>query len=184
MAMEVLRPQDCLVNRFRTHPSDVFPRRRSFFGAGRNGRSGWKQVSRLERKRNGPTEPRRSKSEENLRSSCRNSYSGKIGGQISGQVTILKRGESLDSRIRSLEIKKKDAMMLRRLGPEPDAMPREEMKAFLTGRRDVYAGSAFVASPSPSDLPLPSFQKKKLHLSPVVVDDSATRDLRRLLRLE
>jgi hypothetical protein len=35
-------------------------------------------------------------------------------------------------------------------------------------------------SPAPSSLPLPSFSKKKQ----VSIDDSATRDLRRLLRLE
>ncbi|CAN1137643.1 hypothetical protein LINPERPRIM_LOCUS23008 [Linum perenne] len=44
----------------------------------------------------------------------------------------------------------------------------------------MYAGSAFAVSPSPSALPLPSFSKKKQ----VSVDDSATRDLRRLLRLD
>lgn len=47
---------------------------------------------------------------------------------------------------------------------------------------DTYAGSAaFGLSPSPSALPLPSFLLKKQ--LPVTVDDSATRDLRRLLRL-
>ncbi|AES91747.2 hypothetical protein MTR_4g118490 [Medicago truncatula] len=47
---------------------------------------------------------------------------------------------------------------------------------------DTYAGSAaFGLSPSPSALPLPSFLMKK-QLA-VTVDDSATRDLRRLLRL-
>jgi len=48
---------------------------------------------------------------------------------------------------------------------------------------DTYAGSAaFGVSPSPSALPLPSFLMKK-QLA-VTVDDSATRDLRRLLRLD
>lgn len=187
--MEILRPQNCLVDRFGTHPSDVFTRRRNYYGysGGRYARSGRKQVNynRLERKRYGP---KRSKSEENLKSS---------DGLISGHVTILKRGESLDSRIRSLEMKKKKereaiTMMLcggGRLGPEPEKIPKVEMKAFLSGRRciDMYAGSAFVASPSPSDLPLPSFRYKKFNLlTPVVADDSvsATRDLRRLLGLE
>ncbi|KAH7833046.1 hypothetical protein Vadar_002651 [Vaccinium darrowii] len=48
-------------------------------------------------------------------------------------------------------------------------------------RRDVYAGSAVAVSmsPSPRALPLPSlFSKKK------AVDDSATRDLWRHLRLD
>ncbi|KAK7387839.1 hypothetical protein VNO78_22634 [Psophocarpus tetragonolobus] len=64
------------------------------------------------------------------------------------KVTILRRGQSLDSAVKT----------------------------------DVYAGSAFSVSPSPSALPLPSFPTKKQALP--VVHDSATRDLRRLLRLE
>lgn len=46
---------------------------------------------------------------------------------------------------------------------------------------DVYAGSAFSQSPSPSSLPLPTFSRKREGLA--VVDDTATRDLRRLLRI-
>ncbi|KAH7838694.1 hypothetical protein Vadar_029998 [Vaccinium darrowii] len=46
-------------------------------------------------------------------------------------------------------------------------------------RRDVYAGSAVSMSPSPRALPLPSLFSKKM-----AVDDSATRDLRRHLRLD
>lgn len=46
------------------------------------------------------------------------------------------------------------------------------------GLQDTYAGSAFSMSPSPSSLPLPSFCVK-------AVDElAATRDLRRLLRLD
>lgn len=47
--------------------------------------------------------------------------------------------------------------------------------------RDVYAGSAFSQSPSPSSLPLPTFSRRREGLA--VVDDTATRDLRRLLRI-
>lgn len=44
--------------------------------------------------------------------------------------------------------------------------------------QDTYAGSAFSMSPAPSSLPLPSFCVK-------AVDElAATRDLRRLLRLD
>ncbi|PNX63486.1 hypothetical protein L195_g061653, partial [Trifolium pratense] len=47
-------------------------------------------------------------------------------------------------------------------------------------KNDKYAGSAFSVSPSPSELPLPSFLTKK---SLPTFDDSATQDLRRLLRI-
>ncbi|KAE8099907.1 hypothetical protein FH972_017851 [Carpinus fangiana] len=52
----------------------------------------------------------------------------------------------------------------------------------LAGKCDMYAGSAFAMSPEPNSFPLPSFSKKKQIL--VIVDDSATKDLRRLLRLD
>uniref|UniRef100_A0A7N0V5G4 Uncharacterized protein n=1 Tax=Kalanchoe fedtschenkoi TaxID=63787 RepID=A0A7N0V5G4_KALFE len=73
----------------------------------------------------------------------------------SNPVTILRRGESLDGG-------RSKGRMGRNLG-------------------DVYAGSGFLSTspPPPSSLPLPSFSTRKS-----VVDDSATRDLRRLLRLE
>ncbi|MBS2599563.1 hypothetical protein KFY57_25770, partial [Salmonella enterica subsp. enterica serovar Typhimurium] len=71
-----------------------------------------------------------------------------------------------------------------RLGPEPEMVPKQirivDLSSPLTGKCDVYAGSAFAVSPAPSSLPLPSFSKKKQ----VRFDDSATRDLRRLLRLD
>ncbi|XP_074570472.1 uncharacterized protein LOC141827099 [Curcuma longa] len=59
-------------------------------------------------------------------------------------------------------------------------------KTFLTPPRDVYAGSACTLSPSPRALPLPRFSRRKEE-SPAAatsVDPFATRDLRRLLRLE
>jgi hypothetical protein len=46
---------------------------------------------------------------------------------------------------------------------------------------EVYAGPAFSTSPEPSALPLPQFPVKK---AAEAIDDAATRDLRRILRLE
>lgn len=91
-------------------------------------------------------------------------------------VTILRRGESLDSKIRSEAGKRKEGRE-----PEPRQVPAVESRSPMAcGRCDVYAGSAFFVSPEPSSLPLPSFSKKKM----APVDDSATRGLRRLLRLD
>ncbi|CAM0946406.1 unnamed protein product [Alopecurus aequalis] len=57
--------------------------------------------------------------------------------------------------------------------------------AAATARRpavELYAGPAFsAASPEPSSLPLPQFPFQK---AVAVVNDAATRDLRRMLRLE
>ncbi|KAJ1269248.1 hypothetical protein BS78_07G196300 [Paspalum vaginatum] len=46
---------------------------------------------------------------------------------------------------------------------------------------EVYAGPAFSTSPEPSSLPLPHFPAKK---QAALVDDDATRGLRRILRLD
>jgi len=50
---------------------------------------------------------------------------------------------------------------------------------------EVYAGPAFSTSPEPSALPLPQFPvRKAAAAADLLVDDAATRDLRRILRLE
>uniref|UniRef100_A0A0D9V186 Uncharacterized protein n=1 Tax=Leersia perrieri TaxID=77586 RepID=A0A0D9V186_9ORYZ len=67
----------------------------------------------------------------------------------------------------------------------PAAGRRHQGKAKRTAARpatvEVYAGPAFSVSPEPSSLPLPQFPFRK---AAVAVDDAATRDLRRMLRLE
>nr|GMD77387.1 proline-rich nuclear receptor coactivator [Ipomoea batatas] len=69
--------------------------------------------------------------------------------------------------------------------------PRNNRKQVIRVSRssgDVYAGSGFSNSPSPRSLPLSSFfnnaNKKQDGSDTTSFDDSATRDLRRLLRLE
>ncbi|XP_039017778.1 uncharacterized protein LOC120148840 [Hibiscus syriacus] len=104
------------------------------------------------------------------------------------KVTILRRGESLDSKIKNINGGGREEGFVvtgtDRLGPDLKMVPKQirivDIKSSVTGKSDVYAGSAFFVSPAPSSLPLPSFSKKK----EVPVDDSATRDLRRLLRLD
>ncbi|KAJ6904056.1 hypothetical protein NC651_021259 [Populus alba x Populus x berolinensis] len=110
------------------------------------------------------------------------------------KVTILRRGESLDSKIKSSETasatvsSKKEqgngadlvVTSTDRLGPDPKMVSKQIRIGDPRSPGDIYAGSAFSVSPPPSSLPLPLFSKKN-HLS---VDDSATRDLRRLLRLD
>ncbi|RRT55734.1 hypothetical protein B296_00034896 [Ensete ventricosum] len=77
-----------------------------------------------------------------------------------------------------------------RLGPDPVMIPKQiRLKSPAPAMPpNVYAGSAFDLSPSPRALPLPSFSRRKEEPPPppakAVVDCSATKDLRRLLRLE
>ncbi|TKY54090.1 hypothetical protein E2542_SST18496 [Spatholobus suberectus] len=158
MGTQILRPQDCLVERIRAPPAD-FSRRRSsanyfnyyyYNNHAATSRSFRKPVTRPEQRKRvavGSGEPVVAEAAAVLRrSSGDDSRVARSNGLE--KVTILRRGQSLDSAVKS----------------------------------DVYAGSAFAVSPSPSALPLPSFQTKKQ--ASAAFDDSATRDLRRMLRLE
>lgn len=207
MATEVLRPQDCLIQRIRVSPAS-FPRRKacnygnSYSNPSRSSaRPNRKQIHQqqqqpaakpeVQRKRFVPAQPEPStsitrSSSDDLR------HARSSSGLVMEKVTILRRGESLDSKIES-QVSEAAASSsglvvcdgTQRLGPDPAMVPKQvrmvDLRSPAAARRcDVYAGSAFAVSPEPSSLPLPSFSKKK-HVS---FDDSATRDLRRLLRLD
>ncbi|KAG6671199.1 hypothetical protein I3843_16G114700 [Carya illinoinensis] len=104
---------------------------------------------------------------------------------VMGQVKILKRGETL-SQTKSYDNRKPRAkkendlnLVLRstdRLCPVPLAVQKYIRVSELKVVDEIYAGSAFVASPPPSCLPVPCFLGRN--------NGSATSDLRRLLRLD
>ncbi|XP_019069847.1 uncharacterized protein [Solanum lycopersicum] len=182
MATEILRPQDILTQWFRVSPSVCY-RRRNNFGNGNeyiSSRSSYgnrKQVVRTEKERSEkkkvrnqpePLMRRRSASSDDLRPTLNAGKSN--GGVVMGQVTILRRGESLDS-----------LNSVYGTGPGQPEKLRKQIQVGLSSA-DVYAGSAFSNSPSPRALPLPSFFNKKQE--DFKSDDFASRDLRRLLRLE
>ncbi|CAL4956541.1 unnamed protein product [Urochloa decumbens] len=64
----------------------------------------------------------------------------------------------------------------------PPAGRRNHHGRKAAARPAAYAGPAFSTSPEPSALPLPQFPVRKA--AAAAVDDAATRDLRRILRLE
>jgi len=200
MGTEVLRPQDCLIQRIRVAPAG-FNRRKTYYPNGNTARL--RKVGRPEQKRRFNAQPemlppatmisKRSASPEyDLRKSNHQI--------VMEQVTILRRGESLDAKVVKADrpVKKISAGDLvvvgtERLGPDPEMVTKQirigDLKSALSPvaaggscRTDMYAGSAFSMSPSPRALPLPSFFNKKQVSN--VVEDSATRDLRRLLRLD
>jgi len=197
MGTEVLRPQDCLIGRVRDPHPVVFHRRRSNYGNFNpsyvfNPRSTRKPAVRFEKtdqkkgsgsSQSEPSVSKRSGSSDDLKTGRRSLSMEK--------VTILRRGESLDSNIKSQALRKEGdglvVMGTQRLGPDPRMVPKQirivdPRSPPMNGKCDMYAGSAFATSPAPSSLPLPSFSKKKQVSA--IVDDSATRDLRRLLRLD
>ncbi|KAL5163539.1 hypothetical protein HKD37_07G020420 [Glycine soja] len=162
MGTQILRPQDCLVERIRAPPAD-FSRRRSsgnycnyyYYNNNNNhvatSRSCRKPVSRPDQRKRaapGSAQPVVAEAAAAVLKRPSRDDSRVARSKSLEMTTILRRGQSLDSAVKS----------------------------------EVYAGSAFAVSPSPEALPLPSFSTKKQ--DSVAVDDSATRDLRRLLRLE
>lgn len=166
MGTEVLRPQDCI----RDSPA-IFNHRKNYYGNGvpKVNRKPVRSV-KPENRRKSP-EPKKSATDDDLRS-----RNPKI---VLGQVTILRRGESLDTKVKSSDTKQVTVYGTGRLGPDPKMVPKQ----VRFGLPDTYAGSAFFTSPAPSSLPLPSFFKKDCGVK--AVDDSeATKDLRRLLRLD
>ncbi|KAJ6764119.1 hypothetical protein OIU74_023069 [Salix koriyanagi] len=214
MGTEVLRPQDCLIERIRVSPC----RRRNYFYGNGNGNFANPNVyssnnhsnPRSNRKpsavRSDRSEQRKKQSESLISKKSRSvddivktyKNSSSSTNKVVEKVTILRRGESLDSKIKSSEtaaatvsLKKEQGndgdlvvASTDRLGPDPKMVSKHvrvvDLRSPVAGNCDMYAGSAFSVSPSPSSLPLPSFSKKKQ----LPIDDSATRDLRRLLRLD
>ncbi|KAL3505816.1 hypothetical protein ACH5RR_031198 [Cinchona calisaya] len=164
MGTEVLRPQDFLYNRFRLS-TPAFHRRKSYVPTQKPITSGHKRPvprpDRSDQKKKThqlPQPPKRSASANELQS------------REMHAITILGRGQSLDT-IDATRMKKQHSNNVRH-------------KFIMHEGDDVYAGSAFFASPSPSSLPLPSFFNVNNHNNLTNNHDSATRDLRRLLRLE
>ncbi|XP_051126838.1 uncharacterized protein LOC127248515 [Andrographis paniculata] len=137
----------------------------------------------------------------------------KVDGTAPAPVIILKRGESLDtltaklnsrnSKVKSSNSKSVDeSTVFEKKGSKPalasqicvsppqkideyagssfTVLPASQICISTPQKIDEYAGSGFTVSPAPQSLPVPSFCNKKIRS----VDDSATRDLRRLLRLD
>ncbi|KAK4433965.1 hypothetical protein Salat_0559200 [Sesamum alatum] len=200
MATEVLRPQDLLGERFRV-PQASCPRRRNIPANG--------SLTHLDanRRQHRKTSPKPDKRRFNAAAETKRSSHGGVsdlrqrdevsGGLVMGQVTLLRRGESLSSLASKVTGGSAEAPAQKpvddlavlgtvRIGPDLPEMVPKQIRLGAPSTGDVYAGSAFFSSPSPRSVPLPSFFNKRdsddCQSEPF--DDGATRDLRRLLRLE
>ncbi|KAE8665223.1 putative receptor-like protein kinase [Hibiscus syriacus] len=115
---------------------------------------------------------------------------------VMGQVKILKRGEYLEkpSPQKSVGFEKEnidvDLGSTNRLGPDPGSIPTQIRLTESNSKSgndkfvpvSFYSGSAFIASPPPSSVPMPVFFTKTTEVS--VKNNDATSDLRRILRLD
>ncbi|XP_058076906.1 uncharacterized protein LOC131225396 [Magnolia sinica] len=184
MGTEILHPQDILNERLRSVHT-ISPRQRQ--SPFTNPRSWRKPAAKPETKKRPSKQDRIPNPDANP---------GK--NLVMGQVTILKRGQSLDLKRshefnrrndlkKSVSLTESDLIVCgtERLGPDPELVPKQiaVLSPSLFRSNGVYAGSAFSQSPPPSSLPLPKFSKRKEGAA-TAIDDSATKDLRRLLRLE
>ncbi|CAA7037193.1 unnamed protein product [Microthlaspi erraticum] len=139
MGTEIIRPQNCLVDRIRDPPATIFHPRRNHIH------------------RRPP-----------LRPDQRRRF-GSDDFRTTAKEFVRRRGESFDS-YSNIKSRRSSGKNLSDISDD-----------------DIYAGSStFVLSPAPSSLPLPSFSRRnaKSQVIVVTVDDSASQDLRRLLRLE
>ncbi|XP_009352170.2 uncharacterized protein LOC103943587 [Pyrus x bretschneideri] len=187
MGTEILRPQDCLIERIRVRPASFSRRKSYYYGSPianqnyvsnpRSRKAAVRSESRRIQVQPADAAPvaKTSSSHDDLRSFKME------------KVTILRRGESLDSKMNEKGGLAGTGTGTARLRPGPETVQKQvrivDLRSPVGGKTDMYAGSAFAVSPEPSSLPLPSFSRKK-QVSKVVDDDSATRDLRRLLRLD
>ncbi|KAI5654161.1 hypothetical protein M9H77_31348 [Catharanthus roseus] len=213
MGTEVLRPQDCLGERFRVCPPAFHRRKSSFtygngFGYVRTNNSGYRKPlnnrpdQRLDTKRK-PTQqqqpdqqqlpsPRRISSSEELQNHLNKSANHQLNLNEMGRVAVLRRGQSLESFETTIK-KENNSNKTRGAG----GIMKKKLNidgGFSHGYGysyddSLYAGSAFSVSPSPESLPLPSFfnnnsDNNSSYNKRCEYEDSATRDLRRLLRLE
>lgn len=196
MGTEILQPQDLLAQRFHIHAPPFHGRRNFPVNGDLTKLIVNRRPTNNNYKKKSP-KPDKRKSNETKRVFHGGDARRKEGGggpPPMGQVTILRRGQSFDSlaaKISKSPPAKSSAddmavLGTERIGPNSPEMLPKQIRLASPPLTDVYAGSAFFLSPSPRSLPVPSFTNKKqqdcVNINPS--DDPATRDLRRLLRLE
>ncbi|KAK4775762.1 hypothetical protein SAY87_023723 [Trapa incisa] len=187
MGTETLRHQDCLAGGSGTFPALIRHRKGCNYGNSysdsrinltpssgpRSSRKQQQPHLRSEKpdhkRRSGQPEPPVSR-----RWSSDDGRAERFGNVVMEKVTVLRHGASLDSKmVGELQLKNEGGSTATK------KLQRPCVRSLVIETCDLYAGSAFAFSPEPSSLPLPSFSNKVTPL-----DDLATRDLRRLLRLD
>lgn len=157
-SIAVLHPQDCI--------KDHLPRRRPLISPPMNNPHANPNPTRSNRRKRSPE-----KKNNNSKPRNATAHDFPVKTLVMGQVKILKRGEETTAPSKNPASEKKVG-----------GLGGSGMKAKQTRIGDFYAGSAvMITSPPPSSLPLPGFFTKKNVLR---IDNDASADLRRLLRLD
>ena len=187
MGTEVLRAQDLLAERYHISPPAFHRRRKENLTTLIVNRRPTYNTGGNNNKRTSP-KPDKKKSNESKKVT-HGGGAAETRRRDERQVTILRRGESLDSLTSKANGGRSPNLK------SPNQKSADDLAVLGTPRNirlsppplvDVYAGSAFSLSPSPRSVPLPSFFNKKSDDGKIIspLDDPATRDLRRLLRLD
>ncbi|KAI8569173.1 hypothetical protein RHMOL_Rhmol02G0258300 [Rhododendron molle] len=157
-SIAVLHPQDFI--------KDHLPRRRPLISRPMNNPHANPNPTRSNRRKRSPEKKNNSSKPINAAA-----HDFPVKTLVMGQVKILKRGEETTAPSKNPASEKKVG-----------GFGGSGMKAKQTRIGDFYAGSAvMITSPPPSSLPLPGFFTKKNVLR---IDNDASADLRRLLRLD
>ncbi|KAK2358038.1 hypothetical protein P8452_77232 [Trifolium repens] len=191
MATAILRSHDCLQGRFL--PNDALSIPSSQIRSRKNSNPNCK--SYVNNNNNHNQNRRRKRSPvANVNHNDRKQSVDRTAAPVNlvmGQVKILKRGEKLspekfnvveeDRKVKTtgliMDLDRPDLLLgsTDRFGPDPITMQKQIRVSDSVLKDGIYAGSAFVASPPPSSVPVPGFLGK---------NGVATSDLRRLLRLD
>ncbi|PIN06657.1 hypothetical protein CDL12_20785 [Handroanthus impetiginosus] len=169
MAVEVLAPQNLLVEKCHKQPRS-YHRRRNFPA---------KAVANQKHHRQASPKPNKSKikapSEAKKLRHGGDTYTRRVdvtsSGIVMGQVRLLRRGESLSSVVSKISAATREAAIREPVNDlavsgmastEPDSpvVIPQQIRRISAPPAAFYAGSACHSSPSPRALPLPSFFKK------------------------
>lgn len=161
MGVAVLSPQDCLSRHHHHHRHLISPANKPRRTPNPNSNTSPNRSTRRRRNSNSPPPSSSSGS-----SPTKSSQPLEKSPPVMGQIRILKRGEDL-----SPPTKRRESEVPARTGPNP--IPN-----------GFYAGSAFVTSPAPSELPLPAFfTKRNCGFGETDQNQEIASELRRVLKL-
>lgn len=180
MGTEILRPQDCFIDRIRgPSTAGLLPRRRNYYGSynpkpNPNPCNYYNNGYYQNYNNGGGVKVNRKPAVRHERPDLRRHQ------RAQSEPSVSRRSSYEENFARTMPIARRWSADDLATGKMSVLRRGESLDSRGSSPVDVYAGSGFAVSPAPSSLPLPSFSMKKQ----VEIDDSATQNIKRLLRLE